>query len=89
VYLAEEAGVDTAERFLTRAAESFNDLAGSPEIGSPLATRRPGTRRIEEVACEGLPNFLIFYQARTDGVSIVRIIHGTQDWWQLFDVAAE
>ena len=27
VYLAENAGLDVAERFLTRAAASFNDLA--------------------------------------------------------------
>lgn len=36
VYLAEQAGLDTAERFLTNAEASFNDLARQPMIGAPL-----------------------------------------------------
>ena len=36
VYLAEQAGLDAAERFLTNAEASFNDLARQPMIGAPL-----------------------------------------------------
>jgi plasmid stabilization system protein ParE len=32
------------------------------------------------------PEFLIFYVPRTNGVSIVRVLYATQDWWQLFGV---
>lgn len=42
VYLAENAGLDTAERFLTPGANaqaSFNELAGQPMIGAPLILR--------------------------------------------------
>jgi toxin ParE1/3/4 len=33
VYLAENASLDTAERFLSCAESSFNDLATHPEMG--------------------------------------------------------
>ena len=41
VYLAENAGLDTADRFLANADASFRDLAGQPMMGAPLALRRP------------------------------------------------
>ena len=40
VYLAENAGLDTADRFLANADASFRDLAGQPMMGAPLAPRR-------------------------------------------------
>ena len=40
VYLAEEAGLDTAEGFLA-SPSSFNDLARQPMIGAPLTLRHP------------------------------------------------
>jgi hypothetical protein len=39
--LAEAAGRDRAERFLTNAESSFNNLAYQPLIGAPLTLRRP------------------------------------------------
>ena len=41
VYLAEHAGLGTAERFLTSSEASFNDLAAQPLIGAALTLRRP------------------------------------------------
>lgn len=41
VYLAENAGLDVAERFLTNAEASFNDLAQQPRIGAPLTFQTP------------------------------------------------
>ena len=39
VYLAENAGLEVAERFLTNAAASFNDLALQPDMGGPLTLK--------------------------------------------------
>jgi len=36
VYLAENASIDIAERFLARAEASFDDLAAQPLMGAPL-----------------------------------------------------
>lgn len=41
VYLAEEAGLDTVDRFLTNVVASFNDLALQPMIGAPMTLRHP------------------------------------------------
>jgi toxin ParE1/3/4 len=37
VYLADNAGLDVADRFLIQAAESFRDLANHPAMGVELA----------------------------------------------------
>jgi toxin ParE1/3/4 len=53
VYLAENASLDTAERFLTNAETSFNDLADQPMIGAPLVVRHPGADRNPQMARQG------------------------------------
>lgn len=44
VYLAEPAGLDTAERVLTHAEESFNDLAHQPMVGVRSYSNIPHSR---------------------------------------------
>ena len=41
VCLAENASLDTAERFLAHPEASFDDLAEQPMMGAPLALKRP------------------------------------------------
>ena len=37
LYLAEHAGIETAERFLSSADESFSDLSRHPGMGQPCS----------------------------------------------------
>ena len=83
VYLAENAGLKTADRFLTNAEASFNDLAGQPMIGTPLTTRHTGLTGLRKWRVKNFNNYLIFHLPRSDGVSIVRVLYGTRDWWSL------
>ena len=83
VYLAEEAGLDVAERFLANAEASFNDLAQQPKMGAPLTLKPPDLANVRKWRIKGFDNHLVFYEPRPDGVSIVRILHATRDWWQL------
>ena len=83
VYLAENAGLDTAERFLANAEASFNDLAGQPMIGAPLVLRQPDLAGMRKWRVKNFDNHLVFYQPRPDGVSIVRVLHAASDWWRL------
>jgi toxin ParE1/3/4 len=39
VYLAENASIDIANRFLANAEATFNDLAQQPAMGAPLTLR--------------------------------------------------
>jgi toxin ParE1/3/4 len=86
VYLAENAGDAVADRFLDCAESSFVALSEHPEMGAALALQRPEFKALRKWRIRDFDNFLIFYELRTDGVSIVRVLYATQDWWQLFGV---
>ena len=88
VYPAEQAGLDTAERFLTQAEASFNDLAEQPMMGAPLPLKHPDLAGMRKWAVKDFDNFLIFYLPHPDGVSIVRVLHGARDWWALLGIGA-
>jgi len=86
VYLAEEAGLDTAERFLASAEASFNDLARQPMIGAPLTLRHPDLATMRKWRIKDFENHLIFYIPHSDGVTIVRVLHAARDWWSLLGI---
>lgn len=83
VYLYENAGAEIAERFLTCAEESFSDLVGHAEIGSPLTLRRAELAGMRKWHVKEFEKFLIFYMSSQGGVSVVRVLHAVQDWWGL------
>jgi toxin ParE1/3/4 len=88
VHLAENAGVDTAERFLRHAESAFDDLARQPGIGSPLRLRHPDLAGLRKWRIHGFDNHLVFYLPDADGVSIVRVLHATRNWWSLLGFEA-
>ena len=86
VYLAENASLETAERFLLQADASFADLARHPEMGTALAVSRPELTGMRKWQVKGFEKSLIFYLPRPQGVSIVRVLHAAQDWWSLLGI---
>ena len=86
-YLAEESGIETAERFLSNAEASFNLLASQPNMGAPLSMRRPELAGLRKWSVDGFENLLIFYLPRNDGISVVRVLHGSRNWWELLGFA--
>ncbi len=87
VYLAENAGLDVAERFLSNAEATFGDLAQQPRIGAPLNLQRPELVNLRKWRIKDFDNHLVFYEPRPDGVSIVRVLHAASDWWGLLGLA--
>lgn len=87
VYLAENASLDTANRYLANAEVSFTDLAEQPLIGAPLLRHLPELASLRKWRVSEFDNFLIFYLPRQDGVSIVRVLHAVQDCWKLLGMA--
>lgn len=87
VYLAENAGLDVAERFLTNAEASFNDLAQQLRIGVPLTLKHPDLANVRKWRVKDFDHHLVFYQPRSDGVAIVRVLHAASDWWSLLGLA--
>ena len=86
VYLAENASIDAAERFLSKAEESFNDLVRQPMMGAPLTLKHPDLANIRKWRVKGFDNHLVFYEPRPDGESIVRVLHAASDWWGLLAI---
>jgi toxin ParE1/3/4 len=82
VYLAENAGLDVAERFILQVEKSFSDLCSHPSLGVQVELPRPEIAGMRKWHVKGFEKFLIFYQPRPAGVSIVRVLHATQDWWR-------
>jgi toxin ParE1/3/4 len=60
VYLAEEAGIDFAERFLLNAEESFDDLARQPEMGVVLILQEPRLIGLRKWQVKGFEKFQVF-----------------------------
>jgi toxin ParE1/3/4 len=56
VYLAEAAGMETAERFLSSAEKSFGDLAQHPGMGARLALRSPKLAGLRKWPVSGFDN---------------------------------
>ncbi len=87
VYLAEKAGLDVAEHFLRGAEASFAELARQPQIGASLTLKHPDLIRLRKWRVKEFDNYLIFYEPRIDGVSVVRVLHAATDWWGVLGLA--
>jgi toxin ParE1/3/4 len=86
VYLAENAGLAIADRFLDNARDTFMALADHPLLGPSLPLSRPELAGLRKWSVDEFENFLIFYFPRPNGVAVVRVLHAAQDWWGLLGV---
>lgn len=87
VYLTENAGESTADRFYERVQETLTLLATQPDMGAPLnleAVELQGTRKWR---VKDFGRYLVFYlplkDGKGDGVHVLRVLHAAQDWWHL------
>lgn len=73
-YIAERAGIDTAEAFIWKFCETFSSLASSPAAGVAVPDLSPGLRNGLRKFPMG--NYLIYYRTRRGKTLIVRVLHG-------------
>lgn len=85
-YLVENASQETAERFLANVKASFTDLSRQTKMGAPLILAHPDLAGMRKWQVKGFDNVLTFYLPRQDGISVVRVLHAAQDWWQLLGI---
>jgi toxin ParE1/3/4 len=84
-YLLAEAGPETALNFVDCARSSFDRLAGSSGMGSPVRSANPALAGLRKWRIDGFPKVLIFYATRDRGIDILRLLHASSDWEALFD----
>lgn len=78
-YLAENANVTIAERFLSAVEKSTETLIGFPARGVLCPFLHADLKDIRRIPVIGFENWLIFYRVAGDGVEVVRILHGARD----------
>ncbi len=70
--------VDAAAHFLDTVEAEFAFLADNPRAGS-IRSRPPlRLKGLRSWPVHGFRNYLIFYLPRTEGVEIIRILHGAR-----------
>jgi toxin ParE1/3/4 len=77
-YIAQD-NLDTAERFLVVAEETFQLLGRMSGIGKLCSFSNPQLSGIRQYAIKGFKNYLIFYRATDSEVEVLRVLHGARD----------
>lgn len=85
-WLASEAGVDTAERFMAAADSAFGELANNPGLGAEIGSRNLRLARIRKWRIDGFRRMIVFYIPSPDTIQVVRVANAAQDWWSLLDI---
>lgn len=68
-----------ALRFLDAAEATFHRLAASPGIGTRYDPDQPLLAELRFFPIDRFKNDLVFYRPITDGIEVVRILHGVRD----------
>jgi len=80
-WYAQQAGIDVAQRFFLAVYGAAHELPLGAETGSPswqwVSTRLAGLRWRKVDAT--FWKWLIFYRASSEGIEVVRVLHGSRD----------
>jgi len=77
--LEARAGLTTADRFLDAAEAAFTNLAVWPLLGAIATGMPPRHQGVRTWLVPGFRNHIIFYRPASDGVEILRVLHGARD----------
>jgi toxin ParE1/3/4 len=78
-FLAVEADIDTAKRFLSGVRQSCKTLQQNPEMGSPRTFSHSRLSGMRMWSVRGFRRHLIFYRLTPEALEVVRILHGARD----------
>jgi toxin ParE1/3/4 len=85
VWYAESASLEVADRFLTSAQNTLERLAAAPESGAPVEVTREELVGLRRWPVKGFEKILLFYIPLSDGIDLVRVLHGSRDLRGLFE----
>ena len=77
-YFSEDS-LDTALRFLDAAESTFVFVSQNPEIGALCKFESSQAEKVRFWPIKGFEKYLMFYQPLSNGIEIVRILHGARD----------
>jgi toxin ParE1/3/4 len=73
LFIAQDAGIETADRFIDTITDRFLMLASMPEVG------RVAEHIEQDVRVFPVEAYLIYYRISPGWISISRVIHGMRD----------
>ena len=79
VYLAREASVEVGIRFFDAVQESFQSLLGMPGMGKIKPVNNLRLPELRQWPVNGFEKYLIFYHPKSEGIEIIRVLHGARD----------
>lgn len=77
LYVAQD-NINAADRLLERIDRTIRLIAENPAIGEPQNDLKQGLRRFV------VGNYLIFYEPISEGIRVVRVLHGARRWEEEF-----
>jgi toxin ParE1/3/4 len=78
-YIAQQSGLDAADRFLSKLDAKFSTVAQFPNLGRKRDEILPNSRSLS------LNNYLILYLPIGQDIEILRVVSGYRDLTALFD----
>lgn len=78
-WYAEQGLPDIARRFRTAVLDAIDALLAMPEAGPPKHISNPDLAGLRSWRVKGFDEFRIFYLARPELLTVIRILHGKRD----------
>src|SRR5262245_50912947 len=72
------------ERFSVAAERAFELLASMPELGGRFESDHPILSKLRVWPIRRFRKYLILYRPLSDGIEVVRVVHGARDIEALF-----
>jgi toxin ParE1/3/4 len=79
VYLATESDVSVGFCFFDAVHATFQALLDMPGMGKVRPVGNPCIADIRQWVVSGFGKYLIFYRIVSDGIEIIRVLHGARD----------
>lgn len=76
---------EAANKYLNTCDQTFRFLAENRYVGATRNFNNSSLKEIRMWRVKGFEKYLIFYQPLTDGVKILHIVHGAQNYNLLFE----
>ena len=84
-HLAEQAGLDTSDKFLNATTRTYRLLAAMPGVGVQRSYNNPRLTGMRMFPVSGFRRYLVFYQAGVAELTILRVLDGRQNVEAFFD----
>ena len=78
VFLGEK-NPSSARHFVRAAEDTFQTLAEQPGMGKTLESKNPDLQGVRWFPVKDFPKVLVYYRPLTDGVEVLRVLHGARD----------